>query len=114
MKSLSEFINESKNRKDNITVEDWLKWYFGIESLEELTEDMFADSDVFYDMTQETSDDNDGPFKDYKELIEFFQKHPDEKIEVVQKDFGNVIEHSFKIADFDFSTDSTCWYGEQE
>lgn len=114
MKSLKNFINESKNRKDKMTVEDWLKWYFDIESLEDLTENMLEDSDVFYDMTKETSDDGDGPFKDYMDLIKFFQKHPDEKIEVIQKDLGNVIEHSFKIGDFEFTTDSTCWYREQE
>ena len=114
MKSLKEFINESKKRKDKITVEDWLKWYFGIDSLEDLDPEEFAASDVFYDMTKDTSDDNDGPFEDYADLIKFFQKHPDEKITVSQEDLGNVIEHTFKIADFEFTTDSTCWYGEQE
>ena len=112
MKSLKNFIKESKNRKDKMTVEDWFKWYFNIDSLENLTSDMLDDGATFFEMTKETSDDGDGPFEDYDDLIKFIQKHPDEKIEVSQENVDGLICHSFKIGDFDFVTDADSWYGE--
>lgn len=94
MRTLEQFINESKAKHIETTVGQYINFYLG-EPLDKLTAKDFEEGDTYWDLVEGT------PFYSYDELIKFLKAHADEKIDLTEMKLSNpnVVDHVFKLDD---------------
>ena len=95
MKSLKEtlneaLVNEARHKMTKTTVGEYVAWFFGVKSIDDLKDDDFE----MTDFDPESLENNfDG---DYKKQLEWLKDHANEKIKLDQFDHGDDVESEFE------------------
>lgn len=92
MKSLSQFIIESKAKTIKTTVKDYLQFYFD-KDLDNIVPGDFKDCDMYWDLL------DNGTFDNYNEMIEYLKEHADDTIDLKEMQVSNpdVMDHIFYL-----------------
>lgn len=92
MKSLKQYIMESKTKAINTTVKDYLEFYFD-KKLDEINPDDFKDCDMYWDLL------DNGTFDNYNEMVEYLKEHAGDVIELKEMQVSNpdMMDHVFYL-----------------
>ena len=95
MKSLREtlneaLVNEARHKITKTTVGEYVAWFFGVKSIDDLTDEDFEMTD--FD-PESLENDFDG---DYSKQLEWLKDHANEKIKLDQLDHGDDVESEFE------------------
>lgn len=114
MKTIKQFILESKKHVDTATLADFYQWYCGGEAPDGKADTSIInpeDCEGLLDSGWFDHFDDSDPEKGCKEIAEFFKKNWDKQIKVTSTDIGNCWSISFKLDGKVFDCDAINYFG---